>query len=185
MVETAKPKLDPLKIYMNAERYSAAYVVLRRAGDNDPQLMSVLASPHMVMSVFASELYFKCLHCIETGTVPETHNLKALFRGLSVLSRNRIEQLWNAHAPRLEEMWRMIEGVTGKPIPRDFAAQLDMSAQAFTKLRYIHEDESGSFFVGDLPPMLRQVILERRPFWATLRHKPPTAHAKTLVSVLP
>jgi len=33
---------------------------------------------------------------------------------------------------------------------RDFVTLLAMSSNAFEKLRYVHEDASGSFFVGDL-----------------------------------
>jgi hypothetical protein len=175
MKKPPKPNIDALKIYMNAESYRIADHILRVEGQKDPNLMAVISGPHMVLSAFASELYFKCLACLETGNVPHTHNLKALFRDLSVLSRNRIEQLWNAHAPGLEPLWQHMEQSLGKKISRDFQVLLDKSSNAFTELRYAHEEPKSSFLVGDLPPMIRTVILERRPMWATLRHGRPTS----------
>jgi hypothetical protein len=170
-----KPQVDASKIYMNAERYRIADNVLRAAGQNDPSLMNVIAGPQMMISVFAIELYLKCLLCLETGTLAQTHNLKALFRDLSVATRTRIEQLWNDHTPSLEPYFAVLEQTLGKPIPRDFITRLDMSSRALTELRDIHEDESGAFLVGDLPPMLRAVILEKRPLWAGFHHAPPAS----------
>jgi len=142
--------------------------------------MTTIAAPHMVLSAFASELYLKCLLCLEKGSVPQTHNLKALFRDISTLAKKRIEQIWDAYAasPGVQELWKFIESTTGKPFHRDFAAVLERSSTAFNELRYLHEDNSGSFLAGDLPQMLRTVILERRPLWATLRHTPPTSHPR-------
>jgi hypothetical protein len=175
MNKPVKPSLDPLEIYMNAESYRLAYITLRITGDKDPNFMTAVATPHMVLSAFATELYFKCLLCLEGSKVMPTHNLKALFRELAPQTRTRVEQLWKRHAVGLEEMWRMIEQTTNTPVPRDFVTLLAMSSNAFQKLRYVHEDASGSFFVGDLPPILRTIILDRRPLWATLRHAPPTS----------
>lgn len=175
MKKLVKEPLDPLKIYMNAERYRIAYLVLRHAGDRDPQLMATVGSPHMVMSVFAIELYYKCLLSLEGERAPQTHNLKALHRDLEPATKTRIEQLWALHAPNLEPLWKTMEQHMKKTVPRDFPTLLDMSSKAFSELRYLHEDDTGSFFVGDLPPILRQIILERRPMWASLRHTPPTA----------
>jgi hypothetical protein len=175
MNKPIKPRIDPLKIYMNAEAYRMAYIILGTQGNKDPQLMSTIASPQMVLSAFAIELYFKCLLCIETGSAPQTHNRKALFRELGPKTKARIEHLWSVHAVNLEELWAMMEKTTGKPIPRDFSSLLDLSGRAFSEIRYVHEDPTGSFLVGDLPPVLRIVILERQPLWATLRHAPPTS----------
>ncbi len=175
MRKPTKPRLDPLKIYMNAERYRIAYLVMRIAGDKDPNLMTIIASPHMVISAFATELYFKCLLCLEAKGVPQTHNLKALFRDLAPATRARIEELWKVHARTLEDLWSVMEQTLGKTVPRDFATLIDISSSAFNELRYLHEDSSGAFMVGDLPPILRTVILERQPLWASVRHAPPTS----------
>jgi hypothetical protein len=164
-----------LSIYMNAERYFYAYTVLRKAVFYDQNATSIIAPPSMVLSAFAIELYFKCLRRLEGSSIPQTHNLKALFRDLSPQTKNQIQQLWDAYAPSQEPLWQTIEKTTGKTIPRDFSELLAISSKAFNELRYLHEDDSGSFFVGDLPPMLKAVILRRMPIWATLRHTPPTS----------
>jgi len=178
MQKSSKPQRGAVWIYMNAERYRIAYIILRTAANNDSYTTSIIAPPSMVLAAFANELYFKCLLHLQNGSTPQTHNLKALFRDLATQTRQRIEQLWNAYAPSQEEMWRHIEQETGKTIPRDLAGLLDISAKGFTELRYLHEDDSGAFFVGDLPPMLRQVILEKMPMWATFYHTPPTSQPR-------
>jgi HEPN domain-containing protein len=44
----------------------------------------------MVLSVFASELYLKCLLCVENDSVPNSHNLKLLFEKLEVKTRHEL-----------------------------------------------------------------------------------------------
>src|SRR5262249_21004246 len=101
--------------------------------------------------------------------------LKALFRDLTLRTRMRIEQLWNAKALELEEMWVVMERTTGTRVPRDLPTALDVSSRGFTEMRYLHEDDTGTFLVGDLAPILRTVILEQLPGWAAYRHGPPTS----------
>jgi hypothetical protein len=84
MKKPSAQKLDPLKIYMNAERFRIADNQLR---STDPQVMNVVGLPTLVLCAFASELYLKCLLVVETGKAAPTHNLKALFRELAQLSQ--------------------------------------------------------------------------------------------------
>jgi hypothetical protein len=57
----------------------------------------------MVLSAFASELYLKCLLCIETDKVPEDHNLLRLFDGLKVSTRHELDDLWDTDIRRPEK----------------------------------------------------------------------------------
>jgi hypothetical protein len=59
------PLPDPLKIFMNAERFRQADLLLRSF--NEQQIAVTIASPALILSAFASELYLKCIVCIETG----------------------------------------------------------------------------------------------------------------------
>jgi HEPN domain-containing protein len=174
MTGPTRVPIDPVKIYMNAERYRIAYLLLREAGDKDATLMATVSAPHMMISAFAIELYFKCLLCLQRKNVPQTHNLRALFRDLDNSTKKRIEWIWNQHAPTLEKLWQILEQTETKKIPRDFESLLNISSQAFHQIRYLHESSAGSFFVGDLVPILGTVILELQPTWAKLRHTPPT-----------
>lgn len=80
-----KPKqianLEPVKIFAHAAGFHKSYDMLIRSAAPHPgaradeQLIGIVAHPAMVLSVFASELYLKTLLCIETGLVPNTHDL--------------------------------------------------------------------------------------------------------------
>jgi HEPN domain-containing protein len=51
--------------------------------------------------VLSSELYLKCLICIETGkSPPKGHDLKALFLRLDLPTRKYIEDLWDEDLKR-------------------------------------------------------------------------------------
>jgi hypothetical protein len=172
MAKIVIPQFDPLKIYLNAEGFRFADTCLRRAG-SDPNVMNVIGTAQMVLAAFTLELYFKCLLCLETGKVPQTHNLKALFLGLTHSTRQRIDALWNPKAIELDYLFNTMERVTGTLVPRDLAAALDISANAFVRIRYAHEDDKSAFIVGDLPSIVRRVILEKMPDWASVGRAPP------------
>jgi hypothetical protein len=84
---TKRPKtnLDPRKIFVHATKFHEADHRLRNTVPPDrPEDVPKIAHPAMVLSAFASELYLKCLLCIEKGSAPEEHNLKKLFNGLQL-----------------------------------------------------------------------------------------------------
>ena len=95
---SARPQtaFDPLKIFVHASRFHNSEKRLRNSVPADkPEDVPQIAHPAMVLSVFASELYLKCLLTIETGKAPPTHNVKALFRDLQPTTRKRLEELWD------------------------------------------------------------------------------------------
>jgi hypothetical protein len=69
---------DPFKIFMNAERFRQADLLLRSF--DDPQIAVVVASPALILSAFASEVYLKCIVCLETGELAHGHHLRNLYR---------------------------------------------------------------------------------------------------------
>jgi hypothetical protein len=180
MKKPRQSKLDPLKIYMNAERFRLADNYLRSSANPDIEFRQIIGLPALVICAFAAELYLKCLLCIETGNAPATHNLKALFRDLGHTTRFRVENLWKERLPLQAGTFEIMERVTGRAPPRDFASALDAGAQAFVDLRYLHETGGMgmSFVLGEFPTMLRIVILEAKPEWAAVRHPPPTVHTR-------
>lgn len=171
------PAPDPFKIFMNAERFRIADRLLR--SDQHRDLLVTVASPSMVLSAFASELYFKCIIAMETKgkPTPQSHDLEALFKMLSLASRKRLEQLWNiAEAnPQVARMRAALLATTGDTIPTDLAWSLKNGRSAFIRLRYVHEDDGmgTSFMLTDLPEMLRQVVVEMQPVWQFITHGPP------------
>jgi hypothetical protein len=79
--EMAKAPIDAFKIFLHAYRFLISEEHLRRA--EDPQMMSFIAAPSIVLSAFASELFLKCIQVLEKGNASSTHDLALLFRGLS------------------------------------------------------------------------------------------------------
>ncbi|WP_144030871.1 hypothetical protein [Bradyrhizobium japonicum] len=132
----------------------------------------------MVLSAFASELYLKCLFVLETSRdPPEIHDLRKLFLLLSQAARDELEAAWNLYAaqPNRVRVYEAIERLTGSVVPRDLRWSLRNGSDAFTSLRYLHEErnQNTKFFLGDFPAMVRGIVLRRRPQWSSMVHTPP------------
>lgn len=177
MAKIHKAPRDPLYIYMNAERFRIADQHMRAV--NDINLLNSFAPVAIVVSAFASELYLKCLLCIETGDIPQTHNLRELFHKLTPATRQKIEIKWAGYIPTMSRGWKQLEAVVGKKLDYDLESALMAGRSAFVRLRYHYEVENladTSFILGDFPTLLRAVILEMMPAWAGAHHTPPTSH---------
>jgi HEPN domain-containing protein len=174
----AKPvsKIDPLKTFMNAERFRISDRHLRSVGDL--QLLNVMGTPAMVMGTFAIELYLKCILLLEKGAASDTHHLQALYRDISEETKAKLVALWKAEVPKQEPFWAEIEKQSGSKFSRELNETLKDGSRAFTELRYLHEKDKPdcSFRLTNFPEMLRQVIVEMKPEWAKLRHSPPAPH---------
>jgi HEPN domain-containing protein len=165
---------DPFKMFMNAERYRRADLLLRSA--QDPQLAVAVASPALILSAFASEIYLKCIICLQTGALAHGHHLKKLFRQISPKTRRKIEQRWDAYAsaPQKQRLYAALSSMNGSPVPTSLEWTLSEGSNAFTSLRYLHETDENKtkFLLGDFPNMLREEIVELKPEWANLVHGP-------------
>src|ERR1700748_1063655 len=130
----AQQQPDPLKIFMNAERFRIADLVLRQ--NNNPQIMVAVARPALVLSAFASELYLKCLICIETDRLAHGHDLQVLFKQLSGRSRQGIEKRWNAYVttPQRQRIYAAIKSLQGADIPSDLDWSLRHGGDGFVEL---------------------------------------------------
>jgi len=174
--ETAKARKnpDPLKIFMNAERFRVADLVLRRVPDQNTA--AAIGGPALVLSALASELYLKCFICLENSALAHGHDLHALFKLLSERTRRNIERRWNAYVatPQRQRIYAALRTISGKDVSTDLEWSLKNGASGFVDLRYIHElDNQGSKFVlGELPQLLREEILMLKPEWTNLIHGP-------------
>ena len=100
----------------------------------------------MVLSAFASELYLKCLLRLETGKVPQTHNLKALFRDLSPALRKQLEELWEAGMPERQKVLDEIRKLPhGEELRTDLQYALDVGADAFREFAILLRDGKKHF----------------------------------------
>jgi hypothetical protein len=177
MPKPPKPQHNCFKIFEHATYFHESEHRLRNTVPQDrPDQLPFVAHPCMVLSAFASELYLKSLLCLESGNVPQTHNLKALFRGLSPDAKRRLEKLWEDYN-KLPNRQKVLDAIrklpVGHEVRTDLGYALDVGADAFREIRYIYETGKSFFLLGDFPNLLRQVIVERMPWWASFQPTPP------------
>ena len=82
-------QFEPSKIFEHALAFHKSFELLSKSvipSDGAPpseQDVGTIAYPSLVLSAFTSEIYLKCLLCVETGNVPNGHNLCDLFMKLT------------------------------------------------------------------------------------------------------
>jgi hypothetical protein len=173
---TKRPsRVDPVQIFLHADGfYKVGGALDALDWKQNPQIMTDMGHARIVLSALNSELFLKCLICIETDKVAHGHHLRTLFKQLRPKTRNRITHLWNTEVvPLRNEMWTKIENsiIDGHKIDRDLLAALAGGSEAFEKIRYSYEGNHRNvrFYLSDLPWVLRTVILEMRPEWRAAR----------------
>lgn len=174
----ARPPLEninPLDIYMHALGFHVSETALGAITMGpDEQLGSQVVEAAMVLSAFTTELFLKCLICLETKLTPPSHHLFELFEQLRPATKTKITHLWDTQIlPVRDPQWTFLENSQGNifKISRDLPGALTASSRAFEKIRYAYEPGSrddSNFNVADLPRVLRRVILEMKPEWITL-----------------
>lgn len=105
MTARSKRKIDPSKIFEQADCFYTTLAVLCNVEAENTQLGVTLGEPAMVIGALTIELFFKCLLCVELGHVPRGHNLRELYEKLSSPTRDRIEQGWDKIAAHRAEEW--------------------------------------------------------------------------------
>lgn len=82
--------IDPLQIFMHALGFHVAENALGSLTlAPNTQLGAQVVQPTMVLSAFTTELFLKCLICLETNLTPQGHHLFELFEQLSPQRRTR------------------------------------------------------------------------------------------------
>jgi hypothetical protein len=156
---------DPFKAFEQAERFYGTIEQLHRT--SLPQRFEVIGVPVCVLSAFASELFFKCLVAIETGSATKEHFLDNLLNQLSAKTQAIIEKHWDQRRAERKKILDDLDRNSGKAWPRDLRANLEAGRDGFSLLRYFYEDKTGpfNFNLGDLPIVLREAVKELRPDW--------------------
>jgi hypothetical protein len=138
------------------------------------QLGGQVVQAQMVVSALTTELFLKCLVCIETKLTPQGHHLSELFKLLKPQTQSKTIHLWDTHiVPVRDPQWKIIENSlqgAAEKFKRDLPGALVAASRAFERIRYNYEPDSktASFYVGDLPRILHRVILEMKPEWGNL-----------------
>jgi hypothetical protein len=167
---SAKPSIDPLRIYIQAERFRFADEKLRsREFLISPEIGSYVVVPCVVMAAFSIELYVKCLICIEGHSVPRGHHLKNLFDRLNGKTQKELAGLWSADNESRNEFRVKLPLRWRDSVSDDVREALSQGARAFEELRYAYEGEpTCRFYIDTMPRMLRRMILRRKPEWRGL-----------------
>jgi HEPN domain-containing protein len=151
------------KIFRTAEIF---YAVERQMLDEIYHQRLVAHIPMAVNGAFAMELYLKALCTLDLGSTPKGHKLADLFRLLKSTTQQQIEDRFNAWKTAEEMEIDQGEVVS---IPVDLRDFLERSTDAFTVFRYAFEPGSAKkgtgYFLGDVTPAVRRVIVDRHPNW--------------------
>ena len=153
--------IDPRSVFQLACKFASTDLHVR---DRNNPKAAFMASPSMVLSAFAIELFLKCLLLLEGKELDRTHTLNVLFRKLSHKRKRRIEEVWDKEArPKVDTLRRKF----GLSHPSDLSNALATCGKAFEHMRYGYEDPDRQvFYLGELPTILWRTILELRPEWA-------------------
>ena len=148
--------------------------MLRAVPPENVHAAVTLIEPLIVLGALTTELFLKCLICIETGDTPRGHNLRELFDQLNAATRARIQNMWDSGiALRRRKEWDEIERF-GLKMPRDLPSALAKGSNAFERIRYSYEEntEGLHYYLEDLPPLLEGLILEMKPEFEAFRRMP-------------
>jgi hypothetical protein len=173
----ARPPVAPEKLFEHAGCFYQALNVLHAVAPHPRENLHgavTLAEPVVVLGALTTELFLKCLICLETGKASHGHDLKELFDELSAEVRARIELAWNNDiVPLRRKEWDRIEAF-GLTMPRDLPSALVKGSETFKRIRYSYEGntEGVHFYVGDLPALLEKLILEIKPEFEAYRRRP-------------
>lgn len=151
-------KIDPRSVYEYAGHFLFTEWYLRRQIDNDPSLAGAVSFPGMIVSAFASELYFKCLIYLDGRKPPNDHHLGKLFNKLSQTDRSLVQGEWDRMIVATEDQTKRLEIENNFSIPRDMDTALNECGDAFRLLRYVYEGHKALFYITHLPLVLKKVI---------------------------
>jgi hypothetical protein len=160
-LQTIRGPFDPLKIFHYAEFYQRAQLHLMSNALS-------FAPAIIVVSEFSSELFLKCMICLEkTGSVPAEHDLRLLFDTLSVDVQRVTTTEWDRYTMVADSTFKACELAWNMRVPRSLSWALEKGGTAFEKIRYGYEGIPGDvyFVLHEFPRILRSVILRSHPDW--------------------
>jgi hypothetical protein len=130
--------IDPKILYLHATSFYHVNEMLSNLDfDNDPQSAADVGPAYIVLSALTSELFLKCLICIETGEAQTGHHLSYLYGKLSQGTQTRIKEIWdNDLVKHRADHWDRLEAALGRKIDRNLLAALKGGDTTFEKMRY-------------------------------------------------
>ncbi|WFU41793.1 hypothetical protein QA640_04585 [Bradyrhizobium sp. CB82] len=175
-----RPRALAVNIFEHAECFYQTLAVLRsveatvRAAGNLHAAVT-LVEPVISVGAFTTELFLKCLICIQGDDAPPHHDLKRLFELLNDETQARIQRMWEAEVVvKRRADWEGLKKF-GLEVPDDLPSALAKGAKAFQRYRYSYEEGSTDglhYYLEDLSALLERIVLEMRPTFETHRRRP-------------
>ena len=162
----ANPVLDPFQIFLTAEAFRTAAVVLENTLSREK--LAVYSWPAVANNAFAVELYLKTLLTVEHGRCGRGHDLTELFRNLTPQSRNSLTKKHNALA-KTDRVLALANKHMGFKV--DLQSLLVQGRLAFEQYRYAYEGvpTSAGWGLHVFLFCIRDHILQLRPEWKKKR----------------
>ena len=179
-------RIDPLRVLITADQYHKTagrlYRLtqdeLEKSKSNDGYADLRFIIPHMMISSFAPELYFKCIYAIErNGATTVMHDYQWFYNRISPGTEVLMKGHWDRVSAEDPTMKIVGSSVPNLPAP-NLEACIKESRLMFEKVRYYDEVDTPTWQLGILPHVLRATIGTLRPDYfpiSTMRKvlKPP------------
>lgn len=159
---TGRKQPDAVAVFRHAYMFVECADFMK---ENGAYKKVALGFPMLVLEAFSIELLLKTLLLIDGKEVPPSHQLAILFRRLGPKLKRRIVDAWELRArPMLADLGPKLK------LPTDLPNALVRCDRAFERLRYGYEDpERMVFYLGGLPPLLVDLVVELKPEWIRYR----------------
>jgi HEPN domain-containing protein len=135
-VSASARQIQPDAIFNHADTFFHA---LNQLHQSPPGNIHSVIMPVMVISAFASELYFKTLVALEGNKPAWGHDLNDLFLRLSPIMQGHLKNRWDPIARDREEINKNLDRKERVPIPRSLPDAIEEGREGFERLRYIYE----------------------------------------------
>ena len=170
-MKTPRPTVDPKVIFDHATAFYTTIDQLHQTSTPEHKQKLAFVLPVLVLSSFASELYFKCLICLESGNLAKGHGLYKLFLKLSAATQRLIESEWDALNRERADALDQLDRSRGQVTSRDLRSNLREGNKGFEQLRYAYEPTGPfTFNLDGLPIALQRAILQLHPEWEVPRY---------------
>jgi HEPN domain-containing protein len=163
--------VDPHAVFIQALRFRHTSQLVGSAAPLSPD---AYIFPLEVLQAFTAELYLKCLlHLTGRPHAAKGHQLKKLFDSLDDPSKKEMIEYYKEESASNPMIPGLLAALAqeGEMAQFDIDSVFEQSNDAFTKLRYWHEDKAGVFGkaatagLDDVVRATHRIVLERQRDW--------------------
>ena len=166
-----RPKVNPHSIFLTAVEYHKASGRLFSIHQDEAEKAKTgglidnrFLFPQMILSVLASELYFKSLYGLQTGgQLSDNHDLSWFYNQLEPGRKATLRKHWDAVSQTDATFRALAENFPN--VKLDIETCIKRSRNSFQNLRYRYEGRPPDFLICILPRVLLLSIREMQPEW--------------------